>query len=84
MTRLWPDGAPIVVQVDDDGRPLHFTWQGRAHPVELITRHWRVRVDWWRAAAWREHFKLVTTTGLFVIIYCDLQNNEWFLQRLFD
>ncbi len=84
MTRLWPDGAPIAVTTDAAGHPLRFIWQGRAHPVEQITQQWRVRVDWWRAAAWREHFKLTTTTGLLVIIYRDLQTGSWFLQRLFD
>lgn len=86
MTRLWPDGSPILVSVATNAAaaPLSFVWQGRAHDVEMITRHWRVRTDWWRVPAWRAYYKLTTTSGLLVIIYHDLNSGEWFLQRLYD
>lgn len=69
---------------DAAGRPLRFTWQGQTHPVDTITRQWRVHADWWRTAAWRAYYKLTTTSGLLVIIYHELPAGDWFLQRLFD
>ena len=91
MTRLWPVGSPINITgaVASDGvaeytRPASFTWQGQTHQVNEITREWRVDIDWWRGRVWRAYFKLSTDTGLLVVIYQDLLNGEWYLQRLYD
>lgn len=84
MTRLWPDGVLVRVAESSDGVPVRFIWAGQSHKVTEITRRWRVKSDWWRDAVWRDYFKLITDTGLLLIIYHDLQNDEWFLQRLYD
>ena len=84
MTRLWPDGLPIDVLASRTGRPRRFTWQGQSHQVEEITRHWRVDTGWWAERSWREYHKLVTDTGLLVIVYHDLEGGRWYLQRLYD
>jgi hypothetical protein len=84
MTRLWPEGAPIQVTVDQDGQPRHIVWQDRPHLVAHITRRWRVRSDWWREMVWRDYFKLITNTGLLLIIYHDLRQETWHVQQLFD
>ena len=89
MTRLWPDGVPIGVATEavaggESPYPTRFSWQGQTHQVEAITRQWRVHIDWWREPAWRAYYKLTTTSGLLVIIYHDLPDGEWFLQRLYD
>ena len=84
MTHLWATGEALRVDVDAEGAPLRLIWRGRAHPVESITRHWRVDVEWWRVRIWRDYFKLVTTTGLLVVIYRDFEADGWYLQRLYD
>jgi Domain of unknown function (DUF6504) len=84
MTRLWPGGDPIRVRADALGAPHSFTWRGRRHPVERVTRRWRLDVDWWRGRIWREYFKLVTRTGLLMVIYHDLAAGGWYVQRVFD
>jgi hypothetical protein len=84
MTRLWPDGSPIIITIGESGEPTHFTWQGQTHAVNHITRRWRINLDWWRQRIWRDYFKLTTQTGLLVIIYYDLQTRQWYLQRLYD
>jgi len=84
MTWLWPQGQPIAVVANDRTEPVQFTWQGGAHRVTGITRHWRVDLGWWQGRVWRDYFKLSTDTGLLVIIYHDLTQNEWYLQRLYD
>ena len=64
--------------------PKEFTWQGRNHRVVEITRYWRVDIDWWRDRIWRAYYKLRTDTGLLVVIYQDLLEGGWYLQRLYD
>jgi hypothetical protein len=99
MTRLWPEGELITV-VEEGALPLSaspsrgdggkvvlpgaFSWQGQHHEVSAVTRHWRVDLDWWREPVWRDYFKLVTTSGLLVIIYHNLISGKWYLQRLYD
>ena len=84
MTRLWKKGVQIVVETDDRGQPLSFEWNEQRHPIAACHNRWRVDVSWWTLRRWREHFKVTTTTGLLVIIYLDLVDDQWYLQRLYD
>ena len=84
MTRLWPEGEPILVQSDVAYTPQVFMWHGHSHRVQAIAKRWRVDVDWWRGRVWREYFKLTAHTGLLVIVYRDLLTGQWYLQRLYD
>jgi hypothetical protein len=84
MTYLWAGGDPIQVEVDERWGPVRFVWRARAHPVSEVTNRWRVDEEWWNRRIWREYFKLVTTTGLLVIVFRDLMTGEWYLQRLYD
>jgi hypothetical protein len=84
MTRLWPAGILIRVQVDAQATPRAFTWQGRSHRVQKVAKRWRIDQDWWQQRVWREYFKLTTYTGLLVIIYRDLRTGRWYLQRLYN
>lgn len=84
MTRLWPEGTPIEVTASPLGQPLQFRWRAQTHQVDAITRHWRVNIDWWQSPIWRDYYKLTTVTGLLVVIYHDLHQDAWFLQRLYD
>jgi hypothetical protein len=84
MTRLWPEGIPIVVSLNHSGTPGELAWQGQPHSIHEIAKQWRVQGEWWRNSHARDYFKVVTTTGLLLIIYRDLQTNHWYLQRLYD
>ena len=84
MTRLWPDGVTIEVLAGDDGQPAAFKWQGRLHPVATINQQWRIEEDWWREPVERDYYKLTTQTGLLVVIFRNLSNGAWYLQRLYD
>lgn len=83
MTRLWVDGLPVQVR-GAAWAPEQLFWDGQAHPVAEVTRHWRVRGDWWREALWRDYFKLATATGLLLVVYHDLHGDAWYIQRLYD
>ncbi len=84
MSRLFGDSIPIEVQVLNGAIPKQFQWNGCRHPVQTIANHWRVDFGWWRLRIWRDYFKLQTTTGLLVTIYCDLTTDEWYLQMIYD
>jgi hypothetical protein len=84
MTRLWPEGLLIEVMSEKDGFPQQLVWQDQVHPITQITRRWRIRSDWWDEPLWRDYFKLTTDTGLLLIIFHDLLDDQWYLQRLYD
>jgi hypothetical protein len=84
MTRLWPKGDLIKVLGEKEGAPDRLIWQGQMHPIAHVTRRWRVQIEWWREPLWRDYFKLTTETGLLLIIYHDLHEDNWYVQRLYD
>lgn len=84
MSRFWPHGVPISVTYDELATPITFVWEGHRHPVASILQRRRVDTDWWEQRVWREYFKLITASGLFVLIYHDVLAGEWRLQRLYD
>lgn len=84
MTRVWLEGDPISVEVDGAGNPIYFIWGDKAHTAQSIANRWRVDVNWWRLRLWRDYFKLTTDTGLLVIVYRDLVDGTWYMQRLYD
>lgn len=84
MTRLWQPALSIRVLTIDD-TPVSLTWNGRQFQVDHIAIRWRRRV-WWRGI-WREYYKLVTHSGqsaMLVVIYRDLNDNDWYLQEIYD
>lgn len=97
MTRFWPKGQLIEVitgtnlkfEEDKHGLetgelPAQFRWQQVDHRVEEIIEAWRVDIDWWQTRKWRTYLRLVTDTGLLVVIFQDLIEKKWYLQRLYD
>jgi hypothetical protein len=85
MTRLYNPPHAIDVKVADDKEtPLSFQWNGEQHPIEVYCNRWVVDTDWWTNRQARDHFKLLTTTGWLVIIYHNLGDGKWYLQRVYD
>jgi hypothetical protein len=70
--------------VTDEGKPLRFIWHKRQHPVRHIANAWYVDDRWWADHIQRDYYKLLTTTGLLVVVYHDLIGASWYLQRLYD
>lgn len=84
MTRLFAAGVPVVVVTGQRGELLAFVWEGRRHRVERMIDHWRVDVLWWRVRIWRETYRVTTDTGLLVVLYRDLLDGGWYVQRVYD
>ena len=81
---FWKEGDPATVETDRMGLPTCFHWLGQSHPVQEISNVWRVDDAWWKGRVWRDHFKLITTTGLLVILSHDLTSDLWYITRLYD
>jgi hypothetical protein len=84
MSRFWPAGIPIRVQCDAAAMPCQINWNQRWHTIHQIVESWRIDEQWWHRRAWRDYFKVLTTTGLLLLIYYDRLGQEWRLQRLYD
>jgi hypothetical protein len=84
MTRLWLESVPVTVEVNGQGLPVILIWNGRRHQVALIANHWRVDMEWWQRRVWRHYYKLATESGLLVLVYQDLVDEAWYLQRIYD
>lgn len=85
MTHLWSEGEPITVEVNSQGQPVRFTWQGRQHQLKYIIEHWQIDVDWWseHGRIWRSYMT-ITAGSLLCVIYQDLVTHEWRLVRVYD
>jgi hypothetical protein len=80
----WQHGDPVKNVKTLAGLPTCFTWQGEMHSVKRVAKTWRVDNGWWVQRVWRDHFKLLTKTGLLLILAHDLITDEWLLIRLYD
>lgn len=84
MTRLWSSGIVVEVWLNGASAPARLRWEGRVHQVQVVANQWRVDLGWWRLRVWRDYYKLATTTGLLLVVYHDLVNDKWYLQRVYD
>jgi hypothetical protein len=83
MSYLWLPAQSIQMQLRAD-EPFAFQWRGRSHRVRQVTRQWRMDWGWWRLRLWRDYYKLLTDSGLLVLVYQDLLDGHWYLQQLYD
>lgn len=84
MTRLWSGGIVVQVWLNGDAELVRVRWQGQVHAIEQVANHWRIDVGWWRLRLWRDYYKILTTSGLLMIVYHDLVQDTWYLQRVYD
>ena len=83
MSPLWaePEYVPVTCA---GGRPASFRRDQRPHAITRISRHWRVHLDWWtHAELWRDYWEVVTDSAMLCVLYCDLNTEEWFLERVY-
>lgn len=82
MTRFLREHPQIDPELDDHGRLVAIRWHGRREPVEVCNR-WRVEESWWRQPIARDYFKVVGRSWL-ALVYRDLEDGTWHLERLYD
>ena len=70
--------SPVRVRVGDAGRPLDVA--GRA--VEAVRESWLVEDRWWTDRPLRRRYwEVVTADGRDLVIFRELEEGRWFLQR---
>ncbi|HXF63379.1 MAG TPA: DUF6504 family protein [Caldilineaceae bacterium] len=86
MTQLWPDGQPILVELDEHSRPVSFRWLGRTYRLGQLIQQRQVDTDWWQpqGRVWRDYYTLITTCGLLCTLVYDHLADAWRLIRLYD
>jgi hypothetical protein len=84
MTLLWIMGDLIDVSLSPSGVPIHILWRKQRHPVAAILNDWRVDAEWWRFRIFRDYYKILTGTGLLIVIFHDRIKGEWRLLRVYD
>lgn len=83
MTQFWPEGLPIDVDTVED-RPAALCWPNRRRLVRAVIDYWLIHDEWWHEELWRHYFELETVDGLLCVIYRDLLNDRWYLERIYD
>lgn len=84
MSLRWVPAVPVAVEeVDSEGVPRAFRWEGRRWRVGAVLNRWRVERGWWEGGVAREHVLLLTEEGLVVEVVREA-GGEWGMQRLYD
>lgn len=84
MSRFFAEGEGIPVTCDPSGVPLRFTWRGREYRVQILSERWRIDEGWFQVRVWREYFKVATDSHTLILLYHDLLQDQWYLQRVYD
>jgi hypothetical protein len=85
MTHLLPpDLERLQVRLNPDGDPVAFVWNGHVHGIEKISNRWRINDGWWALQLWRDYFEVRTVSGWWAVLYHDLLNDIWYLERLYN
>jgi hypothetical protein len=82
VTRLLGHHPTIDVDLDDTGQPCRLRWAGTSKQVEVCNR-WRINEEWWRRPVSRDYYKLAGDS-LLALVYCDLVDGSWHLERVYD
>jgi len=84
MTPFWSPGQGVEVQAKEE-KPSSFRWGRRSHRVYEVSSHWRIHADWWsEEEVWRDYWEVTTDTSLLCVLYHDLLNGQWYLERIYE
>jgi hypothetical protein len=76
-----PPPCPIQVTLDLRGLPRALVWNDRIHQVSAIDECWRERRRWWGIPVERDYYRLETVSGEVRLIFQDLREGQWLLER---
>jgi DNA polymerase-4 len=76
-----PPPSPIQVTLDRQGLPRALVWHNRIHPVSAIYECWREQRRWWGIPVERNYYRLETTLGEARLVFYDLREEQWLIER---
>ena len=82
MSFLVDPPRPIQVELDGD-RPRYLRGEPLEGPLRVVQR-WVAEVDWWNRPIAREYWRVVLRERLLCEIFRDLDQDAWFVERVFD
>lgn len=85
--RRFDPAPPILVDLDDTGRPGALVWRGRVEQVVAVEATWDETEGWWRGpdgATARRCYRVRAATGLRCLLYHDRADDAWALGALLD
>ena len=83
MTRLCDPPLAIEVELGPDGAPARVTGGPLRGPLRPASR-WVADADWWSRPIAREYWKAILNQELLVEVFHDLQEDAWYLERIYD
>jgi hypothetical protein len=86
MSRTWPEGDSITVELDAKRQPTRFSVNGRTLMVIKVRKRWQVDVDEWEAEGrvWRAYWRVFTSENGLFDIYYDFLDQTWHLAEQYD
>jgi DNA polymerase-4 len=76
-----PPPQPVQVTTDPQGLPRAVVWRDRMREVAAIHETWQEDTHWWSQPVERDYFRLETGDGQVRVIFHDLRNDRWLLER---
>ena len=76
-----PRPKKIQVTTGAGDTPCALVWPDRIVPVRRIYEHWRESRFWWAQPVLRFYYRLEDNNGLVRVVYRDMCNNTWWLDR---
>lgn len=75
--------TPVLVEVDEEGRPLHVSIPGLEPQLVVdLFKSWRIDEGWWEERpVSRIYWQCVLENGQFLTIFNDLMDGHWWRQR---
>ena len=74
----------IGASMDRNGRPAILFLEGRPDRVVEVCNRWRVAGDWWRREIVRDYYRLITQSGRLCLVFQDLTDGSWRLERIYE
>jgi len=77
---------PVINVIASDQEPTLVIWRGRREPVRICNR-WKLERDWWKGKEntfEREYYKLLANSGTVLVVYRNLSDGAWHLERILD
>ena len=68
---------PLLVEADENSKPIAIHLSGRRLAVESLLETWRIDDEWWREVpVSRVYYRLLLKYGL-TDVYKDLESGQW-------